>query len=111
MGISALVSVVPLLNFGCFFRLVFEIQCVLNFLFPFSVTPLCRSSLVDRYNNYFQRVIFVLAMTISHTDTPTTEDTPQHRDRVIAELHERETSASGAPYLRKFGYLFTKRFC
>ena len=41
---------------------------------------------MDRYNNYFQSVIFVLAVTISHTDTPTTEDTPQHRDRVI-ELH------------------------
>ena len=30
---------------------------------------------MDRYNNYFQCVIFVLAVTIGHTDTPTTEDT------------------------------------
>ena len=89
MGISPLVSVVSSLNFGCFFRLELEIQCVLNFLFPFRVTPLCRSTLVDRYNNYFQYVIFVLAVTISHTDTPTTEDTPQHRDRVKAKLHAR----------------------
>ena len=44
---------------------------------------------MDRYNNYFQYVIFVLAVTISHTDTPTTEDTPQHRDRVKAKLHAR----------------------
>ena len=107
MGISPLVSVVSSLNFGCFFRLVLEIQCVLNFLFPFRVTPLCRSTLVDRYNNYFQCVIFVLAVTISHTDTPTTEDTPQHRDRVKAKLHAREASASAsvALKLRKCGYL------
>ena len=93
MGISPLVSVVSSLNFGCFFRLVLEIQCVLIFLFPFRVTPLCRSTLVDRYNKYFQCVIFVLAVTISHTDTPTTEDTPQHRDRVKAKLHARAKRA------------------
>ena len=86
-------SVVSSLNFGCFFRLVLEIQCVMNVLFPFRVTPLCRSTLVDRYNNYFQCVIFVLAVTISHTDTPTTEDTPQHRDRVKAKLHARAKRA------------------
>ena len=108
MGISPLVSVVSSLNFGCFFRLVLEIQCVMNVLFSFRVTPLCRSTLVDRYNNYFQCVIFALAVTISHTDTPTTEDTPQHRDRVKAKLHAR---ASGASKLRKCGYLSIQEIC
>ena len=61
---------------------------------------------MDRYNNYFQCVIFVLAVTISHTDTPTTEDTPQHRDRVKAKLHAR-----GASKLRKCGYLSIQEIC
>ena len=52
---------------------------------------------MDRYNNYFQCVIFVLAVTISHTDTPTTEDRPQHRDRVKAKLHARAKRARAEP--------------